>query len=500
MKSATIIEGDIRNFIPWKKVSVSPEELIERIHVDQYLEKTEDVYRLNLISKAHAIDDLTYVLKLEDPNLRGIAWACLGGIHTFNGNYTKAFAAFHISLDQPTMDDVRSYVFTELSNLLRKLGYLREAISLLEAALTMAKNRKLKWRIKTYIGLSIGHTDREHSLKLLAESAHQYRKSGEPFRLCTVLRHEGLMFVEMGDFSRAEKLLEEAMSIAVEHDLTGHQYEVMNDRGWMWIRQKKYDEARALFDRHVQNELSPYLLSLALQNIGYLEYERANFREAIKFHSQSLQLTTRYEMRDMAFEDYYKLGLCHEKVEEFGLATHFYSAGYQELMKEIDIQLPILGYRKDLLNAYVEFLRNHQKIPHVDVRDQIFGFAVNKKLKEIRNIFHKGFFSLHLERSKNAPQLCKHLAINTRTYFLYQKKLRLKRGEPQKRLFEDNVYFNEYIESLTSLTWKEANRKFENDLFIFLMSKYQYSKKKLSEVLGVSYGLVTMKTRSLRAR
>jgi len=496
MKTDNVITRDIRNFIPWNKVSISPEKLIERIHIHQYLEKTDDVYRLNLISKEHAIDDLMYVLKLEDPNLRGIAWACLGGIHTFNGNYRKSFAAFNMALDQRVIGDIKAYIFTELSNLLRKLGHLKQAISILESSLSIVENEKVRWRIKTYVGLCYKYKDPQHALTLLNESVDHYRKIGEAFRLSTVLRHIGLVYVYISDFNKAEKYFDEAMSIAVEHELIDHQNEVVNDRGWMWIQQQQYDRARTLFDKHIQKELSPYLMSLALQNIGYLEIERENYREAIKFHSQSLQLTTRYEMRDMAFEDYYILGLCHEKLSELGLADHFYSTGYQELIRELEIGLPILGYRKDLLNAYVEFLKNNQKIPHIDVRDQVFEFSMNKTLKEIRNIFHKSLFILHLERTKNAPQLCRNLKINTRTYFLYQKKLGLKRGETRKRLFKENLYFNEYIESLTPLTWLEANKKFEDDLLSFLLSKYQFNKRKVADVLNVSYGLISMKTKN----
>lgn len=499
MTSSEIVVDDVRNLIPWKKVSISPQELIEGFHIDQYLDKTEDVYRLNLLSEKHAIDDLMSAVELDDSNLRSITWACLGGIHTFNGNYGKAFGAFHISLDQSVVDSVKAYIFTELSNLLRKLGYLREAISLLEMALTMTRNRRLRWRIKTYIGLSLNYTDPERAISLLTDSANHYRETGESHRLCTVVRHLGSVCVHTEDFPAAEKYLDEAMSLAVEHGLIEHQHEVTNDNGWMLIGQKKYDEARELFDKHIQKDLSPYLMSLALQNVGYLEFKRGNYREAVSFHGQSLQLTTRYEMRDLAFEDYYRLGLCHEKLGEVGLADHFYSTGYKELEKEIDLGLPVLGYRKSLLDSYLEFLRKNQKIPRIDVTNEIFGFAMNKTLTEIRSIFHKNLFSLHLDRTKNAPELCRHLKINPRTYFLYQKKLRLKRGRLQKRPFEGNIYFDEYIESLGSLPWKEANSKFEEDLFPFLLSKYQHNKKKLAEVLSVSYALVSMKTKPKRS-
>ncbi|MCH7731274.1 MAG: hypothetical protein IIB44_01985 [Candidatus Marinimicrobia bacterium] len=489
-----LIPHDIRNLFPAMEVLPSPEELIDRIQINQYLEKTEIVYRLNLISEKSAIDDVSHILKLEDPNLLGIAWACLGGIYTFNGNYRKAFAAFNIALDQDVTDDVMSYTYMEISNLLRKLGYTKESISVLESALTMTKNDLLIWRIKTCIGLCFKFDDPTHSLALLNKSAEHYKKTHDEVRLGRVHRHIGEIYINLKDYKSANICYDKALAVSIEKSLPQYRFEVLNDKGWMLIQKGEYDKARSLFIEQIQKDLSPYLLSLALQNLGFLEYECGNYREAISYHSQSLQLTTRYEMRDMAFEDYYKLGLCYEKLGEMGLADHFYGQGYLELQKELDLGLRLMGYRRKLMDAYVEFLRNNQRIPQVNIKDKVFGFTMDLSLKDIRNLFHNVLLSLHLERTRNAPQMCKKLGIEPRTYFLYQKKLGLKRGLVLEGL-HDNPYFKQYIESLVPLTWREANKKFEDDLFSFLLVKYQHNKKEMAAVLGVSYAQVVQKTK-----
>ena len=79
---------------------------------------------------------------------------------------------------------------------------------------------------------------------------------------------------------------------------------------------------------------------------------------------------------------------------------------------------------------------------------------------------------------------------------LYQKRLVLKWGAVHMTSSDVNPYFSQYLESLTPLTWREGNRKFENDLFSYLLAKYQNNKKKLAEVLEVSYGQVAQKTMS----
>ncbi|GEM_PF-3192379 len=493
MYDENYIPHDIRTLFPVIKEEPTNKELIEKIQINQYLEKTEDIYRLNLVNKKGILDDITLVTQLDDPPLKAIAWACLSGIHTFNGNYKEAITAINKALDQPVKGDVKAYVFTELSNLLRKLGYLGEAITVLEYTLIIARDDNLIWRTKTYQGLSCKYENPDMSLNILSSSADYYKSKKDTVRLGNVFRHIGSIYTYLNDFKKAQKYINQAMELAIQNSLLQYQYEAMNDLGWLYIQKNEYDKARQIFLGLLKKDLSPYLMSLALQNLGYIEYRCFNYKKAVSYHSYSLQLTVQYEMRDMAFEDYYKLGICYEKLGEMALANHFYAQGFEEVQKEMQLGLRLLGYRKKLVDTYVRFLQKNQKHPLVDLKEEIFGFTVNKPLKEIREIFHKSLLNLHLEQTKNAPELCAKLGIDKRTYFLYQKKLGLKRGDSSTSII--NSQFKEYLESLTTHSWKEANQRFEKDLFSFLLSKYQYNKKKLAEVLNVSYGLVIQKTK-----
>ena len=88
------ISRDIRNLFPDINEPVNPEQLVSDIVVDQYLEKTEELMQLDLIASENPLKDLSQILKIDDFNLQGIAWASIGGIYTFNGNYKKAFTSF----------------------------------------------------------------------------------------------------------------------------------------------------------------------------------------------------------------------------------------------------------------------------------------------------------------------------------------------------------------------------------------------------------------------
>ncbi len=487
------IARDIRNLFPDIKEPVLPEQLTTNIIIDQYLEKTEEIIQLNLIASGEPLKDLSQILKIDDFNMQGIAWACIGGIHTFNGNYKNAFTSFNMALDLNVNNNVKSYIYAEFSNLMRKLGYTKESIAILNATTAFCTNEKLNWRINNLLGLCYKFIDPDLSLELVGKSADYYLKNNEYFRYANALRHIGGVHANKSNFHKAAEFYNQAQIIAKKYSLLQIEYEILNDEGWLEIQKKEYSKARSLFLDLIKQELPPFLLSLALQNLGYLELECGNYRTSINYHSQSLQLNLKYDMRDMAFEDYHKLGIAYEKLKEEGLAYHFYSQGYAFLETEMDLGLPILGYRKSVIDSYITFLSNNQKLPYVNSHDEALRFVIGKTMKEIRNIFHKGLLTMHIRRHKNAPVLCKALDIDTRTYFLYQKKLNLKRGTYDDTLF-NNQYFRQYIEALLPYSWREANHRFEEDLFKYLLEKYQHNKKKIAEVLNVSYPQVVMKT------
>ncbi len=487
------IARDIRNIFPDIKEPVKPEQLTTNIIIDQYLEKTEEIIQLNLISSGEPLKDLSQILKIDDFNLQGIAWASIGGIHTFNGNYKNAFMSFNMALDLNVNNNVKSYIYAEFSNLMRKLGYTKESIAILNASTSLCNNEKLNWRINNLLGLCNKFINPDLALDLLTKSSEYYKENNEHFRYANALRNIGDLYLNQYDFKSAIDIYDQAKIIAEKHKLIQIEHEITNDVGWLKIQKKEYNKARSIFLDLVKQDLSPYILSLALQNLGYLEFECGNYRSTINYHSQSLQLNLKYDMRDMAFEDYYKLGYTYERLKEEGLAYHFYSQGYAFLETELDLGLPILGYRKTVIDSYITFLSNNQKLPYVNSHDEALRFIIGKTMKEIRNIFHKGLLTMHIRRHKNAPVLCKALDIDTRTYFLYQKKLNLKRGKYDDTLF-NNQYFRQYIEALQPYTWREANHRFEEDLFKFLLEKYQHNKKKIAEVLNVSYPQVVMKT------
>ncbi|MFQ6608690.1 MAG: tetratricopeptide repeat protein [Fidelibacterota bacterium] len=479
-----------------KEYQIPIQAITSNVHISFFAKIFAEINDLNIKSTKITLKEFHTLEDIDDLDLRGMVMAGIGGTQTFIGNYKKALAAFCRAEELIRKPEAAAYLQLELSNLYRKLGYKKEAIQMIDKAIKVINIESLQWKLKWQKAFSYKFIDEELSLRLFAEVLQHYRRENNRLEAARAQRRMGQVYDNRREYDKALSMYNKAMEVAVELELQHFQYEILNDKGWNFVLQKKYDQAQSLFlDLIRLDDLSPYEKSLALQNLGVISFKRNNYREAIQYHSQSMHLTTQYEMRNMLYEDYYKLGLCHERLGEISMADFFYYSGYREFQVEYELYLALSKDQKTLLDSYIKFLRQNLKVTNINIKDEIFGFALDKPLGEIRAIFHKHLLTLHLGRTKTAPELCQKLGIYTRTYFLYQKKLGLKRGEMPKLPLADNTHFAQYLETLTPLTWKEANRRFERDLYSFLLEKYQYNRKKLAEVLQVSYQQVVMKAK-----
>lgn len=492
------ISFDIRRILPKVNENLHAEELIQNIHVNQYLEKVDEINQLNLGNAGELVQDISHIIKIDDSNLKGIGLACLAGIHTFNGNYKKAIFGINEAFNLNVCDDVYAYILTEYGNLLRQLLRTDEAIAVLNKALQLTNNDNLKWRILTYKGYCYKYSNKTYSLKLLTEAAEYYLKNKNYSRYATILRHIGSLHINNNEYILAEQFIAKAKHIAENYSLKVILRDIRIDTGWLFIKEKRYDEARELNLELLIQNLIPYMESLILQNLGYLEFECENYKDAINYHKKSLQLTSKYEIFEMLFEDYYKLGLTHERIGDYGKARNYYSKGYEYLLderKQLGIIL-VSGYREALLNNYIRFLSEQLSIIHVRAHNETFEFTKGKTYKEILGIFQKHLLILHRNRENTVEDLCRTLKISLRLYFVYQKRLGFSK-EIRKGITINNQHFKNYLFSMLSLNWRSAIIQFDKDLYSFLLKKYQYNKTKIAKVLGVSNLTVIKKTTEL---
>ncbi len=488
----------VLNLLPNIKDSSNPDQLLDNISINQYLIIADEINQLQLANSNELSEDIEQILRVDDSNYKGIGFACIASIHTYNGNYKKACIGFKNALDQIVNDDVKSYILAEYSNLLRKLFRTDEALVVLNKALRMTDNDRLQWRILTCKGYCYKNTDYNTSLDLLNKSSKYYLDNGDFPRYLTASRHIGAVHVINKDHKLAKNILSNALSIAEEHSFESIVWDIKNDFGWIHIKENNFESARNIYLELLTKKLNPYMFSLVSQNLGYVAFECNNYSEAIKYYNQSLPVTSKYEMTDMLFEDYFKLGISYEYMGEYEKAYQYFGSGYYLLLNErnsLGIKI-FTGYRQELEDNYLRFLSDRKDIAHVRQNDQSFKFAIGKTYREILNIFQKNLLILHRNREKTIQDLCKSLDISLRLYFVYQKRLGVIKKITDISADNDQQ-FNHYIYFMLSYDWRSAIIQFDKDLYSFLLKKHQHNKTKIAKILDVSNLTVIKKTANI---
>ncbi len=492
------VNFDIREMLPSVAENIPNDELTNNIHLNQYLAKAEEINQLKLGNAGNLSEDISYILDVDDNNLKGIGYASIAGIHTYNGNYKKALVGLNNALDLKVNKDVKAYIYTEYANLLRLLKRIDEALVIFNQALELTENENLKWRIHTYIGYTLKFVDSDKALKILNKSADYYLKNSNYTRYTTVLRHIGVLQSDNKELRKAKRYFNIAKKIAEQYSLNSILEDLQNDFGWIQLQHQKYDESRTIFKELEQKSAIPYNRSIALQNLGVLEFTIENYAKAVEYHKQSLEINSKYEMYEMLFEDYYKIGLSYEKLGDYSNANKFYEEGYNFLQNE-RTELGIIlmtGYRKNLIDNYIRFLEAKPTISSANAHNETFGFAEGKVYTEMLEIFQENLLKIHRRRFKTIEQLCKALDISLRLYFVYQNRFGLSRLEMKEKP-DINPHFENYLFSLSHLDWRSAKNQFDNDLYKYMLAQNGYNKTKIAQLLDVSNLTVIKKTAEL---
>jgi len=497
MKNYTpnLITQDIRHTLP--RVSHSPQinELTNTVSSKQYIEMAHEINQLNIGNSGNLDKDISLILLVDDLNMKGIALGCLTGVHSYNGNYKKAIVCINQAFEITVDDEVYAYILTEYANLLRQLKRIDESLAVLENALNITSNEKLKWRIITIKGYCLKYNSMSDSIDLLKKASSYYNANNDYSQYLTILRHIASIYLYYKKNSQAFKLFNKVKKLAEFYSYQSIIHLTINDIGWCAIQNNKYISAKYIFTNLLKNDMTVYTKCLVLQNIAYLEFEQKNFRTSIEFHHKSLELTKEYEILEMLFEDYYKLGLAYEKIGHYEDAEKYYSDGYKQLQSEKnDIGIILLsGYRGLLLDNYIRFITNKPSISNAGIHPNTFKFTKGKSYKEMLDIFQKHLLTLHRKQTDTIKEICNNLKISMRLYFVYQDRYSI-----TKHLNINDEITNEhllnYIYFMQNLEWRVAVKQFDKDLYRHLLSEHHYNKSKISEILNVSLLTVIKKT------
>jgi tetratricopeptide (TPR) repeat protein len=316
---------------------------------------------------------------------------------------------------------------------------------------------------------------------------------------------------EMGNVVRKKKHYEDAhdlfnksLSLAEENNLEITKYQYLVAVGYLHFSQKHYEQATEIWRQIPLKPSNGVYTAGILENFALVEEAQNNFDGALEFVIEALKLSQRQDNVNRLPGECLYLGENYEKhFNDLDKAEYYLRMGYENCLRYADAGISLVGDRKRVLEAYVDFLKRRDP-PSVGKRrtasSDAFAFAQGKSWKTIKETFHQQLIRFHAATSKTGRMLAAKLNMPATT--LYSLQTRLKNqgyslAAPDPHTSEPEHPLQNYIKEHETLSWDEVNAIFERELVHYLYEKYGYNKLRMSKILELSYAIIIEKTRDL---
>jgi CHAT domain-containing protein len=183
-------------------------------------------------------------------------------------------------------------IYMNIGNAYNDLGQPKSALQSFQKGYDLAKT--INFQTGILRGLyGIGNASNALGKYYEARNAFENRlsllqKNGSPRRIALTFHTLGITYFNLGDYEKSLKSYQESLKI------NGKTIELLNDIGFLFIEIKNYSEAEKYFKESLQmakeNERT-IDMRRSLNGLGKIESDRKNYREALNYLQESLKFT-----------------------------------------------------------------------------------------------------------------------------------------------------------------------------------------------------------------
>ncbi len=268
-------------------------------------------------------EKLDYILWIVQEQLLG---------HTLFANLDEGIDAFSELFDLATQN---CQTFLR-GTLIAKVEPYREQLS--PKQIYQLDTRKVRQLIDQ------GETDEAEKLTHQILTQESIRP-GERLNLFTLLANS---FIRRGDFPTANSQMQEALKICQTiPDLRHWEATVLNTLGLVNRKMENIDNASEYYERALRASIEPRQIASTLNNIGYIRALRGDYRSAINYCEQALEIYERLSLRKELGATLTTLGEIHRLWKKYDESFEYYKRAMEIFTPEGDpIWLARLyGYR-----------------------------------------------------------------------------------------------------------------------------------------------------------
>lgn len=464
-------------------------------------------------------DELTTVFsniavsQIDDIRLKFTVYTGIGRLSFVEGNFSQAKDMFEqaqkLARIHPDkiQGDYLAFLYYEMSLFYKIVKDTKLYEQLLDKANLHVKSDTFKLILDYH--LQKIQTEKEFTtINKLITLSDLFKKEGLYFQYVIGLTQISFIHRKNGEKQIAKDFILLAKEEAIEYKIPYLEDVYDNGLGYWYYANSEYQNALDTFFNALKNVRSNYFKVIILENIA-MSYEKiGNYDEAISHMVKANNVASIHNVTSQIPEECLYLGKWYDMYQKMPeQALHYYKLGYDTAVEQVDNGLGFTGPRRRAITEYVEYSQqlNFRKLEGTSITKP-FEFALGKKWREIKPIFQYHFIMFQRKRSATSKDFLQKMDLVASTYYTIQKSVndkgypvpRLKeitKGIPSKLLVQPLQLY--IAEKLSQLSWKDANAKFEKDIFLYLFQQYGFTKKNLGEALDLSVIAVQDKTETL---
>lgn len=408
----------------------------------------------------------------------------------------------------PNQDEVLAYVNYERAVFFEKFGESFNGLSSFRSAKRLAESVSLNAIIDYQVAahdLEQGTGSSIASLEQWMQYFHQHN-----MKIMHLLAHRRLAryYRRKKEFQKAQSLLLKGLDLGMDYKYPFIVEQIKNSYGYLVYRMGGIQEAREVFQGLTEGLLSKYLYAAVLENLTLTYYDEGEYDAATQYLGEAIEHSQKYDILSQIPDECLFMGdIYRDKLQNPEMATHYYEIGSQVALNMAQYGFSLKDERLEVVQRFENRPRVGYSLPEsIAPSSETFSFALGHTWKTINDLFQYHLLQKHMDSGVTISDLPSKLGLKTSTYYAIKRRLSqhgfdfesIPAQLPVKIQKRDMVALRSYVNTFVTLSWADANERFEKEVIEYLFKQVGYQKTKLAEKLDVSYPTVLQKTKSLK--
>ncbi len=452
---------------------------------------------------------------IDDVRLKLVLYTGIGRLYFLEGDFVRTKDSFdkanELSKSNPNIikGDYPAFLYYEMCLFYRFLQDLKQSEHYAQRAKQHVQSKNLLMLIEYQLETFQAENNAD-MISMLKKSVNQFQRQGIYYQYVIGLSRLGFIHLANGDMKIAKDYLLQTEKAADKHNIPYMKDIAVNGLGYWYYENEEYQKALDVLFAVVESVKSNYVKVLALENIALTYQKICDYETALDHMVKAYNIASIHQVVSQIPEECMLIGKWYdEHLKKPEQALHYYKLGFDHAVKQVDSGLGFNGPRRLAMMEYVSYSQklNFRKLGGIAV-EKPFEFALGKKWVEIKPLFQYHLVMYHRNQAATSKDFLKRMELTSSTYYSKQSQIK-KKGFPVPRLKEMLTQIPSEIlvqplqlyiaEKLKDLNWKDANAKFEKDIFLYLFQQYGFTKKNLGGALGLSSIAVNAKTEEIFA-